>query len=189
MLLSDRTIRSRLQDASSWESWQRLTVSPLRHDAIQPCSLDVHLAGPLKVYTGPVTDTRRDNSPWWETLCPEEGTPLRWVLQPSRLYLAVVDEWLVIPEDCCGQINGISSRARDGIVVHQQAGLLDSGWEGRATLELTVTNPHTILYNGQRIAQVTFTLLDQRCERPYRGRYQGDLGATPALPDHEGMMA
>jgi dCTP deaminase len=208
-LLSDRTLKSRLTDADAWETWQMLKVLPLRPGAIQPCSIDVHLAGPMKIYTGPHTDTRRDNSPWWKVLTPavqatdadgvvavdlsETGaaptSPSAWVLQPNRLYLAVLDEVIGVPEDVCGQIQGVSSRARDGITVHQQAGLLDPGWVGRATLEISVTNAHTVVYAGQRIAQVTFTLLDGRCEIPYGGRYQGDLAPQPARMTREGVAA
>jgi dCTP deaminase len=205
-LLSDRTLKSRLTNPSQWETWQMLRVSPLRDGAIQPCSIDVHLAGPLKIYTGPHTDTRRDNSPWWKVLEPavsatdDDGeivaadagvgtSPTAWVLQPTRLYLAVLDEVIGVPEDVCGQIQGVSSRARDGITVHQQAGLLDPGWVGRATLEISVTNAHTVVYAGQRIAQVTFTLLDDRCENPYGGRYQGDLAPQPARMTREGVAA
>lgn len=187
MLLSDRTLRSRLATPGRWEPWQRLVVEPFRDSAVQPCSIDVHLAGPLKIYDGPQTDTRRDNSPWWHVLDPTERTPTgaSWVLQPDRFYLAVLDEWIGVPEDLCGHIHGVSSRARDGITVHQQAGLLDPGWCGRATMEVTVKNPHTVVYENMRFAQVTFTLLDDRCEAPYRGRYMGDLDARPALPDHD----
>lgn len=213
-LLSDRTLKSRLTNPSQWETWQMLKVSPLRDGAIQPCSIDVHLAGPMKIYTGPHTDTRRDNSPWWKVLTPavqatdadgvvvfdlsETGpptaappaiSPTAWVLQPNRLYLAVLDEVIGVPEDVCGQIQGVSSRARDGITVHQQAGLLDPGWIGRATLEISCTNAHTVVYAGQRIAQVTFTLLDDRCEHPYGGRYQGDLAPQPARMTRDGVAA
>lgn len=194
MLLSDGAILSRLKEPHLWEAWQMLVVTPFRVGALQPCSVDVHLAGPVRVYTGPRTDTRRDNSPWWETLLEdltvERGQPeAAWVLQPDRLYLAVTDEYLQIPEDVCGNIHGISSRARDGILVHQMAGLLDPGWHGRATLEISVKNPHTLLYAGQRIAQVAFTQLDQRCQRAYQGRYQGSLTSEPArlLPAEGGL--
>jgi dCTP deaminase len=181
MLLRDATIISRVTDAAGWEPWQKLVVAPFRPAAVQPCSLDVRLTGPLRVYAGARCDTRRDNSPWWETLVPfEEDDAVGWVLQPERFYLGVTDEVIGIPEDVCGHVHGVSSRARDGITVHQTAGLLDPGWVGRATLEITVENPHTVLYRGQRIAQVAFELLDGRCATPYRGRYAGDLTATPA---------
>lgn len=187
MLLSDRTIVSRISDPARWEPWQTLVIKPLYPEAVQPCSVDVHLAGPLRVYTGAITDTRRDNSPWWqvlaETTLPISASPEPyWVLQPGRFYLAVLDEWIVVPEDTCGHLNGISSRARDGISVHQTAGLLDPGWRGRATLEITVANPYTVLYRRQRIAQVTFALLDHRCASAYGGRYMDDLTAQPARP-------
>jgi dCTP deaminase len=190
MLLSDRTIVSRIADPGRWEQWQMLLVKPLYTDAVQPCSVDVHLAGPMRIYSGATTDTRRDNSPWWqvlpETINLDRGVAeASWILQPDRFYLAVLDEWIVVPEDLCGHLHGVSSRARDGISVHQTAGLLDPGWRGRATLEITVANPHTVVYPGQRIAQVTFELLDERCRSPYAGRYQDDLTATPARSEPE----
>jgi dCTP deaminase len=192
-LLSDTTIRQRLSDASL-PDWQRLVISPFDLGAIQPCSVDLHLDGPLKIYTGPRCDTRRDNARWWQLVDYDTTTgdlsddrARAWVLQPGRFYLGVVDEAIVVPEDACGQLVGLSSRARDGVTIHQQAGLLDPGWIGRATLEITVSNPHTILYRGQRIAQVTFTLLDGRCSRPYRGRYHGDLQAQPARLGEAGV--
>jgi deoxycytidine triphosphate deaminase len=185
MMLSNRTLLSRLHDADIWEPWQRIEVDPVDPAAIQPHSIDVHLGDTILLYTGAVTDTQRDNSPWWKKLEPEahpDGPdgPRLWVLQPDRLYLSVLKERIVVPEDCCAQLGGVSSRARDGVMIHQQAGLLDAGWEGRATLEISVKNPHTVIYTGQRIGQVTFTLLDARADPPYRGRYQHDSEPQPA---------
>jgi dCTP deaminase len=181
-LLSDGTLLSRLRGDPSWEPWQRIRIEPFEDSMLQPSSVDVHLGARLQVYTGAVTDTRRDNSPWWETLqlSHRMDEVTAWVLQPQRFYLAVLEQYIRVPEDCCGQVNGISSRARDGVTIHQQAGLLDPGWEGWATLEMTVENPNTVLYPHQRIGQVTFQLLDQRCMTPYSGRYQGDRTPQPA---------
>jgi dCTP deaminase len=176
------------------EEWERLIVGGMRPGAIQPCSIDVHLGKTLLVYEGPQMDTRRDNSPWWrelpltrvergsigETIYQVVDNAWAWVLRPGCFYLSVLDEYIRVPEDCCAQLAGVSSRARDGIMIHQQAGLLDPGWEGRATLEMTVGAPHTVLYPGQRIGQVTLTQLGRRAVPAYRGRYQHDCAPQPA---------
>jgi dCTP deaminase len=207
MMLASTALRERLSGVREhrvlggllgWDErlpeWQRLVVDPLRPNAVQPCSIDVHLGRSLLVYEGPRTDTRRDNSPWWRALpltrVVDEyrersigsvvDESLGWVLRPGSFYLGVLDEYVGVPEDCCGQLGGVSSRARDGVMVHQQAGLLDPGWHGKATLEITVAAPHTILYPGQRIGQVTFTRLDGRASPIYRGRYQNDCAPQPA---------
>lgn len=184
MLLSNRTIVSRMLDAQDWEAWQRIGISPLADGAVQPCSVDVHLGTSLKVYEGPLIDTRRDNSPWWHDLVPIDSCAApedrAWVLQPDKFYLGVLLEHLIIPEDCCGQLGGVSSLARDGFLPHQQAGLLDPGWHGWATLEISVQCEHTVVYAGDRAGQVTYTLLDQRAMPAYRGRYQGDAQPQPA---------
>jgi dCTP deaminase len=184
MRLSDRTILSRLTERHKWEPWQLLECEPWTPDMIQPCSIDLHLGRTLKVWTGAQMDTRRDNSPWWREL-PAAGQthddPERvWVLQPDRFYLGVLAEFIRVPEDICAQLGGVSTRARDGVMIHQLAGLLDPGWYGWATLEISVQTTHTILVPGQRIGQVTFELLDGRCANPYRGRYQGDKHPQPA---------
>jgi dCTP deaminase len=174
--------------------WERLVVGGMRPGAIQPCSIDVHLGQTLLIYEGAQMDTRRDNSPWWRELSFSDGFRApsgetiaqvvdgshAWVLRPGCFYLGVLDEYIRVPEDCCAQLGGVSSRARDGIMVHQQAGLLDPGWEGRATLEITVAAPHTVLYPGQRIGQVTLTQLGRRATPAYRGRYQHDCAPQPA---------
>lgn len=184
-LLSDGTLRSRITDHAAWQPWQRIVIDPYDPADLQPCSYDVHLGTKLRIYTGAATDTRRDNGAWWETLLLSSAwsDEPAWVLQPNHFYLATLAEELWIPEDCCGRIEGVSTRARDGVTPHQVAGLLDPGWRGRATLELGVKNPNTILYPGERIAQVTFTLTDHRVEHPYAGRYQGDALPQPARPD------
>lgn len=182
-LLHDGAILYRLQ-GTGMEDWQRLRIDPVNDKDIQPCSVDVHLGRSLKIYEGSQMDTRRDNADWWRAKPligdTHDDDPAFWSLHPGRLYLGKLEEFILIPEDVCGQIIGISTMARCGVTPHQQAGLLDPGWFGNATLEITVDLPGTILIPGMRIAQVVFQLLDQRCLRPYRGRYQGDTEAQPA---------
>jgi dCTP deaminase len=60
-------------------------------------------------------------------------------------------------------------------------GWVDAGFEGQITLELYNANSVPIrLYKGMRICQIVLARLDQPAERPYRGKYFGQRGATPS---------
>jgi dCTP deaminase len=70
---------------------------------------------------------------------------------------------------------------RLAVIVHATAGLLDAGFDGRVTLELSNLGVAPVaLTPGMRIAQLTFTELTSPAERPYgsdRGsKYQGQTG-------------
>jgi hypothetical protein len=76
-----------------------------------------------------------------------------------------------------GVVHDKSSLARRGIAV--QNTVLEPGWRGFLTLEITNHGPEPImLKSGCAVAQVVFTFLDEPTERPYRGKYQ-DQEAGP----------
>jgi deoxycytidine triphosphate deaminase len=129
-------------------------------------------------------DPRRDSSRWWQALEPErdaDGTRF-WDVKPGRFYLGVLAQRITLPLDLAGTLTGCSSEARCGYVPHQQAGHFDPGWDGYGTLELTFLAAPSLLFVGQRIAQMKFELLDEPVafEDGYAGRYQGDQDAQPA---------
>jgi dCTP deaminase len=70
-----------------------------------------------------------------------------------------------------GIVHDKSSLARRGLAV--QNTILDPGWHGYMTLELTNGGHEQIeLPKGSAIAQVVFHMLDHATELPYRGKYQ-----------------
>lgn len=181
-LLSDKSIRRRMALPEGHPRRLLLDGVDLARD-VQPCSVDVYLGLGLKVYTGSVMDTRRDNRPWWKELAPdvaEDGSKV-YVLRRGEFYLGVLANRLVLPRDVAATLTGNSTAARHGIIYHQQAGHVDPGYDGWLTLEITVGGADTtILVPGTRAGQLKFELLDQDCERPYRGRYQHDIEPQPA---------
>jgi dCTP deaminase len=174
-MLSNVTIRERLRRGE-------LIISPLDDRSIQPCSVDVHLGPRLLRWDGPQLDVRQPDSKWWreqETLEPG-AAQTAWQLCPGRFYLGMLAEWISLPLDLCGRLDGNSTLGRQGIVIHQTAGLLDPGWEGNATLELTVHAATTLIPPFWRIGQISFELLDRAAAPGYHGRYQGNTEPTPA---------
>ncbi|GBD12123.1 dCTP deaminase [bacterium HR24] len=110
-----------------------------------------------------------------------------FVLQPGAFALATTLERLPLPAHTMARVDGRSSLGRLGVLVHATAGLVDPGFVGRLTLELSNQAPLPVaLYPGMRIAQLSFYHLSSPARRPYgerggRSKYQGQDAPTPSL--------
>jgi dCTP deaminase len=79
------------------------------------------------------------------------------VVHPGELLLALTLEYLKLPYDLWGQLEGRSTWARQGLQVHATAGMVDAGFAGYLTLELQNTGRiPLVLYPGLRVAQMAF---------------------------------
>ncbi len=147
--------------------------------AIGPASIDLHLGTRLlRLGYGATLDPEKDQSALWQEVpLREDG---RWCLGARELYLAVTDEVVAVPGNMVALLHGVSSLGRLGLLVHVTAGLIDSGNALKPTLELVSLGGAMLLRPGQRIAQVTYHMLDQEVEQRYSGRYLGDTDVTPS---------
>lgn len=94
-----------------------------------------------------------------------------WFLRPGEFLLASTVERFNLPSQVVGFVHDKSSWARRGLAV--QNTVIEPGWEGWLTLELTNHGPHPLLIKrGQGIAQVVFQWLDEPTVQPYEGKYQ-----------------
>jgi len=59
-----------------------------------------------------------------------------YTLQPGEFVNCQTFEYIALPPDLFGLIDGRSSLGRLGVVVHSTASSIDPGWEGHLTLEL-----------------------------------------------------
>jgi dCTP deaminase len=101
-------------------------------------------------------------------------------LWPGDFVLASAVERFDIPDFVVGIVHDKSSLARKGLAV--QNTILDPGWHGHMTLELTNHGSQVIeMKRGDAIAQVVFHMLDEPTSLPYAGKYQDqDSEPTPA---------
>lgn len=98
------------------------------------------------------------------------------VLFPGDFALASTVEIFDMPDDLLGIVHDKSSWARRGLAV--QNTVIEPGWRGHLTLELTAHRGDLDVPAGVGIAQVVFHLLAEPTDRPYRGKYQ-DQAAGP----------
>ncbi|MEX0868449.1 MAG: dCTP deaminase [Nitriliruptoraceae bacterium] len=177
MILSDRTIREALASG-------RIGINPLADDAIQPSSVDVRLSSSFRVFANhryPYIDVRADQPDLTELV---EVSAEPFVLHPGEFVLGATLERITLPDDVVARLEGKSSLARLGLVIHSTAGFIDAGFDGEVTLELSnVATLPILLYPGMKIAQFAFFRLDQPAEHPYGSKatgskYQGQRGPT-----------
>lgn len=183
--LSDTDILSRL---SSGE----LVIKPIEDMElqIQPASVDVRLDSEFLTFThqnmrsfNPLTDTAEQ---FMNTVTVDGDET--FVLHPGDFVLASTIERVEVPTDLIGFVNGRSTLGRVGVVIHATAGLLDPGYTGTITLEMSNLGSVPVeLTPNMRIGQLTFTQLQSECSRPYgeeRGsKYQNQSGVQAARVD------
>lgn len=99
----------------------------------------------------------------------------------SSFKLASTMERFRMPNNVIGRVCDKSTWARLGLAV--QNTILECGWEGYLTLELSNNSQYQIIINsGSPIAQITFEFLDRPAERPYNGKYNNQpSGPQPAI--------
>ena len=167
MILSDFTIKEMLADGE-------LVIAPLEEQQIQPASVDVRLGNTFSI----VEDSSEGMISLDERINYRTITTDRYVLLPGQFVLATTMEYFELPDDLTAFVEGRSSLGRMGLFI-QNAGWVDPGFKGEITLELFNANRCAIeLRSGRRVGQLVFARMDRAAEHPYRGKYQGQRGAT-----------
>ena len=87
-----------------------------------------------------------------------------------------------MPDNIVGWLDGRSSLARLGLMVHVTAHRIDPGWSGNIVLEFFNSGKLPLaLKPMMKIGALSFELLSQAAEKPYNARqdakYKGQMGA------------
>jgi dCTP deaminase len=168
VILSDRDIRSAMQRLEN----PLIIDPPPAPRAFQPASVEMTLGSEVWI----------PGEPCKRTL----ATGIDLELAPGEFGLATTVETVHIPTDLVAQVNGKSTWARRGLIVHTTAGFIDPGFRGQITLELANLGPQPILVpQGAPICQLVFFQMTSPAQRPYgteglASHYQDQSGVTSA---------
>lgn len=104
-------------------------------------------------------------------------------LHPGELALAATFESVSIPDDLVGWLDGRSSLARLGLMVHVTAHRIDPGWNGQIVLEIFNSGKLPLaLRPGMEICAINFETLSSAAIKPYNKRadakYRDQKGPT-----------
>jgi dCTP deaminase len=91
-----------------------------------------------------------------------------FIIQPGDFVLGTTVEYLELPDDLVGSLEGRSSIGRLGIMVHSTAASIECGFRGKITLELANMGKMPVaLYPGMRICAVSFMQMTSPANVPY----------------------
>ncbi len=166
MILPDHEIRTLLHQG-------KIVVSPIDEDVqIQPAGIDLRLGNEFRIFriiSTPYIDTKKQSEAYTEKIIINDEDP--FIIHPGEFVLGSIKEYIKLPDDLMGVVDGRSSLGRLGVVVHSTSASINPGWEGHFVLEITnIGKMPVALYPGQRVAKLAFHKLSSPCENPYNKR-------------------
>ncbi len=188
------------RDIEAWLDSEKLVISPRPPlERINGATVDVRLGNQFRVFRGhtaPFIDlsgpkdevsAALDRVMSDEIVLPEGEA---FFLHPGELALAVTFESVTLPNDLVGWLDGRSSLARLGLMVHVTAHRIDPGWHGRIVLEFYNSGKLPLaLRPGMLIGALSFEPLSGSAARPYNSRqdakYRDQQGAVASRIDKD----
>ena len=173
-ILVDKQIREAIESGL-------ISIDPYDPSLIQSNSLDIRLGNTESRYVAPGYNC---------VINPADETPRsvsrqvdKILIRPGEFLLAESLEYIKIPKDVVAFVVGKSSTGRLGVDM-ENAGLVDSGFEGTITFEMfNKTKSHTYSFPvGFPIAQMVFfscEIVELAYNERATSRYVGQRGATP----------
>lgn len=183
MILSDRDIKRAIAGKRI-----HITPKPDFREQLGSCKLDLRLGNVYGVFNHSKTPFIDPKNPKTFT---DITTEIRvkdgdsFTLHPGEFILATTKEYIEMPDDLTGELEGRSSIGRLGVVVHSTAANIDAGFRGHITLELAnMGRIPVMLYPGMRICSISFEELSSPAEVPYykkrSAKYAGQKTPMPS---------
>ncbi|VAW45772.1 Deoxycytidine triphosphate deaminase [hydrothermal vent metagenome] len=172
---------------------EKITISPQPDDSkIKGISVDLRLANRFRVFndhtapyidlSGPKNEVQKimDTVMGDEIIIAEDNA---FFLHPGELALATTFESVTLPDNLVGWLDGRSSLARLGLMVHVTAHRIDPGWHGQIVLEIFNSGKLPLaLRPGMDICAINFETLSSAVAKPYNKRadakYKNQTGPT-----------
>jgi len=188
MRLSDGDIEAALKSGHI-----KLTPQP-DSKAISGISVDLRLANSFRVFSNnsvPFLDLSGDRDELNKNIDRVMGKEITingnnaddaLFIHPGELVLGSTLESVEIPDDLVGWLDGRSSLARLGLMVHVTAGRIDPGWKGQVVLEFYNLGKMPLALRPEMIiCALSFETLSSPAQRPYRlrenAKYKNQQGA------------
>ena len=186
MRLSDRDLKKALNDGE-------IVITPsVDHASIQGVAIDLRLGNQFRVFSGnkiPYIDLGSPASVLQESLDCLMGSMVevkddgRFIIHPGELALGVTLESIKISNQYVGWLDGRSSLARLGLMIHVTSHRIDPGWEGQIVLEFYNSGKVPLgLAPNMKICAINFERLSSPAEFSYLDRssskYKYQTGAV-----------
>lgn len=184
MFLSDKDIHSEVKAG-------KITLEPFDPKRLQPATYDIRLGNTFIIndaYSTQAIDPVKGVFPQTQTVEIKDGA--EFVLHPGVSILGYSKERFG-SDNYLIEVNGKSSLARIGLIVHNSASIVNPGHYLNIALELcNLNNVPIVLRPGMEIAQLTFSTLSSHTKKRYQetGRYHAN-NIVGYMPPKTGPLA
>ncbi|HVT00968.1 MAG TPA: dCTP deaminase [Patescibacteria group bacterium] len=188
MVLSDRDIKKAIKD-------KRIVIKPSIDTSTQlgSNSIDLRLGNTFRIFDHSkyaYIDPYRKNIGEEITREVKKKDDEPFIIQPGDFVLGTTVEYVEIPDDLVGSLEGRSSIGRLGIIVHSTAASIECGFKGKITLELANMGKMAVaLHPGMRICALSFTQMTSPADVPYykkkSAKYVGQVAPEESRIDKE----
>nr|WP_275440502.1 dCTP deaminase [Vibrio sp. Of7-15] len=188
------------KDIKTYLNEGKIAIEPSpSEEAISGLTVDVSLGNKFRVFNdhgAPYIDLsgpKEEVADQLEKVMSEEiavEDDQAFFLHPGQLALAVTHESVTLPANIVGWLDGRSSLARLGLMVHVTAHRIDPGWSGRIVLEFYNSGRLPLALRPKMpIGALSFEVLSDFAEKPYNKRdnakYKNQQGAVASRIDKD----
>lgn len=179
MVLSDVDLKKALESG-----YIKISPKPDYKEQLGSCSIDLKLGHAFRVFSH---SKYAYIDPYKKNIGDDITTEVKvkddepFIIQSGDFVLATTEEYVEVPDDLTGRLEGRSSIGRLGIVIHSTAAHIECGFRGNITLEIANMGKMPVaLYPGMRICSISFEQLTTKAEVPYHkkkgAKYVGQKG-------------
>lgn len=137
-----------------------IKIEPFDVNDVQPNSYDIHITEDVRKVHG-------------------EPYVYGLMIGPGDFVLGTSLEYIELPNNIAAMLHTRSSIGRLGISIHATAGLIDAGFKGHITYEITNFSDQVVQLDPNiPVGQLTFHRLDTPALNPYNGVYNGQVEPT-----------
>ncbi len=174
MRLSDRDLKKAINDGE-------IVITPvIDSELVQGVSVDLRLGSQFRVFSGnkiayidlgaPAEDLQKSLDCLMGSIV-EVPENERFIIHPGELILGVTLESIKISNQYVGWLDGRSSLARLGLMIHVTSHRIDPGWEGQVVLEFYNSGKVPLgLAPSMKICAINFEKLSSPVEFSYLDR-------------------
>lgn len=159
----------------------KIVISPRPDDsAVTGITIDLTLGNKFRVFqdhAAPYIDLsgpRAETEKALESVMSDEIViehDKAFFLHPGELALAITHESITLPSDLVGWLDGRSSLARLGLMVHVTAHRIDPGWSGNIVLEFYNSGKLPLALKPEmKIGALSFETMSAPAANPYTSR-------------------
>lgn len=155
----------------------KLKIVPYSEDLVQAGSFDLHLGDTFRIFNSKTDEIilydNFDINEYTKIIKIKSGEYLK--LKPGEFVTGMTQEFIELPNELAGWIEGRSKFARVGLTVHATSGFIHPGSKGHQVLEINNLSPYTLLLTPKlRICQIVLEKVTKTGE-PYRGKYHEQI--------------